>query len=224
MFSVSDIWKTTYPGAVAGVLVIHDAINPDHHPALEAKKTLLEQELRSQYGELDRPALLNLTPFPAYSDFYKRFKKTYHVFLQFESVVKKGKSIPSVAALVEAMFMAELKDRLLTAGHDLGKVQGEPRLEIARGDEVFTTLQGQEKILKAGDMYIHDEVGVISSVIYGPDQRTQISKETQEAMFTVYGPPGVSEQAVQNHLEEIRENILLFADHSQIEFMKVFSA
>ena len=224
MFSVSESWKTTYPGAVTGVLVIRGATNPDHHPELEAKKNLLEQELRSQYGELDRSALLTLSPFPAYSEYYKRFKKTYHVFLQFESVVKKGKSIPSVAVLVEAMFMAELKNRLLTAGHDLEKVQGEPRLEIARGSEVFTTLQGQEKTLKAGDMYIHDEIGVISNIIYGPDQRTQITEHTQEAIFTVYGPPGVNEQAVQKHLEEIRENILLFADQSQIEYMRVFSA
>ena len=224
MFSVSENWRKTYPGAVAGVLVIYDATNPDHHPVLERKKALLEKELRSQYGKLDRRELLNLSPFPAYSDYYKRFKKTYHVFLQFESVVKKGKSIPSVAALVEAMFMAELKNCLLTAGHDLDKLQGEPSLEIARGNEVFTTLQGQEKTLKAEDMYIHDEVGVISSVIYGPDQRTQISKDTQKAIFTVYGPPGVNEQAVQNHLEEIRENILLFADQSRTEFLRVFNA
>jgi len=224
MFSVSENWSTTYPGAVTGVLVIYDVTNPDHHPALERKKALLEKELRSQYGELDRPALLDLEPFPAYSDYYKRFKKTYHVFLQFESVVKKGKSIPSVAALVEAMFMAELKNCLLTAGHDLNKVQGEPRLEIARGDEVFITLQGQEKTLKAGDMYIHDDFGVISSVIYGPDRRTQISKKTQKAIFTVYGPPGVHQQAVQEHLKEIQDNVLLFADSSRTEFMQVFSA
>jgi len=120
--------------------------------------------------------------------------------------------------------MAELKDRLLTAGHDLDKVQGEPRLEIALGDEVFTTLQGQEKTLKAGDMYIRDEAGVISSVIYGPDKRTQISKPTQKVMFNVYGPPGVGDQPVKRHLEEIRENILLFADQSKTEFLRVFLA
>jgi DNA/RNA-binding domain of Phe-tRNA-synthetase-like protein len=224
MFRVSDTWKATYPGAVSGVLIMHDVINPDYNPALEAKKTSLEQELRRDYGELDRPALLDIPPFPAYSDYYKRFKKTYHVFLQYESVVKKGKTIPSVSALVESMFMAELKDRLLTAGHDLDKVQGESHLEIAIGNEVFTTLQGQEKTLKAGDMYIHDDAGVISSVIYGPDQRTQISKTTQKVMFTVYAPPGVGEQPVKRHLEEIRENILLFANQSKTELLRVYLA
>ena len=224
MFSVSNTWKATYPGAASGVLIMHEVINPDHNPALDAKKTSLELELRRDYEELDRPALLEIPPFPAYSDYYKRFKKTYHVYLQFESLVKKGKSIPSVAALVESMFMAELKDRLLTAGHDLDKVQGEPRLEIALGNEAYTTLQSQRKTLKPGDMYIHDEAGVISSVIYGPDQRTQISKTTQKVMFTVYAPPGIGEQPVKRHLEEIRENILLFANQSKTELLRVFIA
>lgn len=46
-------------------------------------------------------------------------KKTYHVALQFESVVFKGKALlNNVAALDESMIMAELDDLLLTAGHD----------------------------------------------------------------------------------------------------------
>ena len=47
-------------------------------------------------------------PIPAYNACYKGFKKTYHVQLQLESVALKGRSIPRVAALMEAMFMAEL--------------------------------------------------------------------------------------------------------------------
>jgi hypothetical protein len=34
-------------------------------------------------------------------------------------VALKGKAIPRQAALVEAMFMAELENLILTAGHDL---------------------------------------------------------------------------------------------------------
>jgi len=33
----------------------------------------------------------------AYQEYYRRFKKTYHVQLQLESLLFKGKSIPSVA-------------------------------------------------------------------------------------------------------------------------------
>ena len=69
----------------------------------------------------------------AYRDYYKRFDKTYHVQLQLESLLFKGKSIPSVAGLVDAMFMAEMKDWLLTAGHDLDSLQLPLRLEATTG-------------------------------------------------------------------------------------------
>jgi hypothetical protein len=41
---------------------------------------------------------------------------------ELESVARKGKSIPSRAALVEAMFIAELENLILTAGNDLDVV------------------------------------------------------------------------------------------------------
>ncbi|HET7271275.1 MAG TPA: hypothetical protein VFI90_09325 [Rubrobacter sp.] len=41
---------------------------------------------------------------------------------QRESVARMGKPIPSRAALVEAMFTADLMNLILTAGHDLAAV------------------------------------------------------------------------------------------------------
>jgi hypothetical protein len=39
-----------------------------------------------------------------------------------------------VAALVEAMFIAEVKNMLLTAGHDLDAVQLPITLDVSKGD------------------------------------------------------------------------------------------
>lgn len=50
----------------------------------------------------------------------------------------EGQVRPSVAALVEAMFIAELKNLLLTAGHDLDAVELPLKLDIARGGERYT--------------------------------------------------------------------------------------
>jgi len=123
--------------------------------------------------------------------------KTYPVQAQLESVVLKGRSIPHVAAIVEAMFMAEVKNLLLTAGHDLETIQAPVTLDVADGaderhpNERYTLLNGQEKVLKPGDMMMVDRQGVISSVIYGPDRRTQITLATRHAFFAVYAPAGI---------------------------------
>lgn len=223
-FVVSEAWKSTYPGAAVGVLVMRDVNNPKHHKELDMLKDELERDLRSRFAGYERSDLKTLPILEAYSNYYKQFKKTYHVQHQLESVVLKGKSIPKVAALVEAMFMAELKNLLLTAGHDFDVVQLPVRIDVADGSESYIKLNGEEQVLKARDMMIADTAGILSSILYGPDQRTRLTSETKRALFTVYAPPGVGEQAVYDHLADIQENATLVAKEATLEVMQVFGA
>jgi DNA/RNA-binding domain of Phe-tRNA-synthetase-like protein len=223
MLTITEAWKTTYPGASVGILAIQDVVNPQHHAALDARKAGLEGELRTRFAGLDRAALKELPTIQAYNAYYKRFKKTYHVLLQLESIAFKGEPIPTVAALVESMFMAELKNLLLTAGHDLEAVQMPVRIDVADGSERFVKINGQEQVLKPGDMYIADAAGIMSSVIYGPDQRTRITPGTRQALFTTYAPEGIEVQAVRQHLQDIQANVLLFAPGADTVSLEVFS-
>lgn len=224
MFKVSPAWKSTYPGAIVGALAMRNVANPPYHAALEQVKTALERELRSRYADYDRAQLKKLPVLEAYGAYYKQFKKTYHVQLQLESVIFKGKSIPQVAALVEAMFIAELKNLLLTAGHDLDVVEPPVSIAVARGSEEYVRLNGQKQVVKAGDMMITDREGILSSIIYGPDQRTQIRSETKRVLFTVYGPPGVEERVMEGHLEDMKGNVELVAPAAEVELMEVLRA
>lgn len=222
MFEVTEAWKTAFPGAHAGVVVMQNVVNPASHAGLEQRKEELVNELRVNYGSLDRSQLENLPNLRVYDAYYKRFKKTYHVQLQLESIAFKGKSIPSVAALVEAMFMAEVKNMLLTAGHDLDSLQLPARLDVTKGDEVYTLMRGQPQQVKPGDMMISDGKGIMSNIIYGPDQRTQIQPATRNVIYTTYAPSGISEQAVKEHLQDIQEYVRLFAPQARTEMLQVF--
>ena len=219
---VSDAWKASYPGAWAGVLAMRDVANPVHHPALQERKEALEREIRDRYAGFDRVQLRALPVLQAYTAFYRRFRKTYHVQLQLESVAFKGKSIPSVAALVETMFVAELQDLLLTSGHDLQAVQLPIRIDVADGSERLIRMNGQEQQLKAGDMLIADQEAILSSVIYGPDRRTQITSETQQVLFTTYAPAGIERETVRQHLEGIRDNVQLVSPDAEALLIKVY--
>ena len=222
MLIVSEAWKTAFPGAAVGILAMCNVVNPDRHPALDSCKAELENQLRSRFSGHSRAALKALPPIQVYNAYYKRFKKTYHVQLQLESVALKGKSIPRVAALVEAMFVAELKNLLLTAGHDLEATQMPVRLDVSDGSERYTRVNGQEQVLKPGDMMIADAQGVISSVIYGPDQRTRITSDTRQVLFTVYAPAGIREQAVRQHLQDIQANVILVAPEAEVVSLEVY--
>ena len=222
LFEATETWKSAFPGAHAGVLVMRDVVNPASHVDLERHKDALVEELRSRYAGLERSQLETIPSLQVYDAYYKRFKKTYHVQLQLESILFKGKSIPSVAALVEAMFMAEVKNMLLTAGHDLDVLQLPVRLDVTKGDEVYTLMRGQPQQVKAGDMMIVDGKGIISNIIYGPDQRTQIQPSTRNVIYTVYAPAGISEQAVTGHLQDIEGYVRLFAAEARTEMLQVF--
>jgi DNA/RNA-binding domain of Phe-tRNA-synthetase-like protein len=224
MFIVSDAWKATHPQAHAGILVMREVTNPPQHAELEARKERLQGELRSRFAGQDRSAIAALSPIQAYNAYYKPFKKSYHVQLQLESIAFKGKSLPSVAALVESMFMAEVKNLLLTAGHDLDALQLPVRLDVATGAEQYTLLRGTEQLTKAGDMFMADGAGIISSILYGPDQRTQINEKTRNVMFAVYAPEGISVEETHRHLGDIRENVLLVSPAARVELLEVFGS
>lgn len=224
IFKVSDLWKSTFPGASVGILVMRQVTNPATCEPLEAQKQALESEIRQRFSGGERSVIKMLPTIQAYNNYYRPFKKSYHVQLQLESIAFKGKSIPSVASLVEAMFMAEVKNMLLTAGHDLDVLQLPLTLKVSDGNEQYVILRGLEQPLAAGDMYITDTQGIISSIIYGPDQRTHIRTETRNALFVVYAPAGIDPQAVSAHLQDISRNVRLVTPQAQEEILHVFRA
>jgi len=222
MFNVTSAWKSAFPSAHAGVLVMRNVSNPAHHSGLEKRKLEVEEQLRNQFSGQDRAAITNHPVLQVYGEYYKRFKKTYHVQLQLESIVLKGKSIPNVASLVECMFMAEVKNMLLTAGHDLDTLQLPLTLDVTTGNESYTVLRGENQIVKAGDMMVSDGVGIISDIIYGPDQRTQINANTHDAVFTVYAPAGIDEQTIVQHLQDMRDYVMVIAPDARVELLQVY--
>jgi len=221
MFNVTSAWTSAFPGAHAGVMVIRNVSDPAHHLELEKQKAELEERLRVQFAGQDRAAIASHPVLQAYSEYYRRFKKTYHVQLQLESIVLKGKSIPTVASLVECMFMAEVKNMLLTAGHDLDTLQLPVTLDVTTSTESYTLLRGENQVVKTGDMIISDGLGIISNIIYGPDQRTQITADTRNVVFTVYAPAGIAEQTITQHLQDMRDYVMVIAPQAQMELLMV---
>ena len=165
MLIISDEIRNVYPEALLGLLAIRDVCNPNQQEQLDICKIKLEKELRDKYAGLDRVCLKNIESIKPYIDYYKKFQKTYHVLLQLESIVFKNKSIPRVASLVETMFMAEMKNFLLTAVHDLDTINLPITLDVSKGDEKYIQLSGNKKKLMPNDMMVSDLHG-IHQVLY----------------------------------------------------------
>jgi DNA/RNA-binding domain of Phe-tRNA-synthetase-like protein len=224
ILTVSPRWQEQHPGASVGLLAMRGVTNPASHDQLNAVAAELEAEIRGSYGEMERAELRASPPLPAYAAYYKRWGQRYHVAMQFESVAQKGKPVPRVAALVESMFIAELRNRLLTAGHDLDRLALPLHLGSGAG-ETFTAPNGEEQNVKEGDMFIADADGlVLSAVITGPSDFARIGPETTSALFYVYAPPGVDTGALSRHLDEIERNVRLIAPETVIVAREIITA
>jgi DNA/RNA-binding domain of Phe-tRNA-synthetase-like protein len=224
IFDVDPIWREAHPGASVGLVAMRGVTNPASSDKLSDLASALESDVRSRLGTADRETIRAIPPLPAYAAYYKRWGQRYHVAMQLESVAQKGKSLPRVAALVEAMFIAELRNLLLTAGHDLDALEVPVRLTVGTGER-FIAANGQETTVKPGDMFIADaRERVLSAIITGPSDVARIGPETITALFYAYAPPGVDPALVEAHLDEIERNVRLIAPEAEVVAREIVTA
>jgi DNA/RNA-binding domain of Phe-tRNA-synthetase-like protein len=215
--SATDTWRITHPGAVFGLLEISGVDNTCPSASLQDQKRTVETRLRARYQGFGRKEFLALPVMAAYERYYKRFDKTYHVLLQLESIVLKGKNLPDVSPLVDANFSAEVETQILTAGHDADCLSGEIRMDVAGAGDLITRMSGAPKLIDTGDMLMRDAAGVCCTLLYGQDNRSPITPLTTHALYVSYAPAGVPAGLVQEHLERIVKNIGLFLPVVQVE-------
>src|SRR6266481_9102496 len=224
LISATDEWRIAHPRAMIGLLEFSGVENTQSSPKLDERKRETEAHLRERYKGFSRQEFLALPVMSAYEQYYKRFNKTYHVQLQVESVVQKGKSLPNVTPLVDANFVAEVETLVLTAGHDAAKLQGAVSIDVSRDGDQMTQMNGALKPLAAGDMIMRDANGVCCSILYGQDDRSPISSATSHVLYVAYAPAGVPAEVVDGQLRQIEENVRLFSPKVSIEQHRLLSA
>jgi DNA/RNA-binding domain of Phe-tRNA-synthetase-like protein len=222
--SATDDWRTSHPGAIIGLLQLSGVGGVRSSPELDARKREVESRLRQQFQGFTRKDFLALPILSAYDRYYNRFDKTYHVQLQLESIVLKGKSLPAVSPLVDANFMAEVETLLLSAGHDAAKLVEPVVMDVSREGESMTQMNGTPKVIRTGDMIMRDAEGLACSILYGQDNRSPISQETSHVLYVTYSPPGVPAESVEGHLRRIEANIRLFAKSAVLEQFRLITA
>lgn len=216
LLTVSERWRQEHPEAAGAWL---EAFVP---PGTGRESRLLEfqeatlKEIRAAHSSRSREELRALPVFLAYERYYKKFRKTYHVFLQFRSLVLEGRPFPRTPPLVRVLFLSEMRTFLLTAVHDLQQVRGPVILDSAEGGEEYEALGGGEQRLKTGDMYMRDSDGIVSSVLSGPDGRTMTTDGTTSALYASYLPQGVGFGEGEAHLDFLTEALRAYSDGLEI--------
>ena len=97
--------------------------------------------LREQYRDYVRADVFGQNP---YFRYFRKFKKTYPVMMQFESVLLKGREFPRWNAVTAVPFLVELETHVLCGTHDIARLMGPVELYQAEAREPFAGLRGDE--------------------------------------------------------------------------------
>lgn len=212
--NVSNDLADYFPHLKVATMEVRNLENKKLDEALEKEKRRIESDIRDNSKDFLESDIIK-----KYNEFFKKFGKKYPIEYQIKSIIE-GKIFPSQYTVVESMFMAELKNMYLTAGHDLDLVRGNLNTKITKGNEFYANISGKEMKLKTEDIITEDESGIISSVLYGPDRRTIITEKTRNYLFFAYFPYGEADINIRNHFEDIISYIQIFDtgfDRSDVE-------
>ena len=193
--------RTAYPKAVFGSLTVRNVPNTRKNEALEERKRDLEERIREVYVDVDEDRTIQ-----GYNIFFKRWGRTYPIEFQIRTI-KEGGGFPQVSTLVDSMFLAELKNRYLTSGHDLDAIQGDLTFDVSEGGERYLKLDGREQELRKNDVILRDEEWILASVLYGPARRTSITPKTRNALYLAWYPYGMGGELITAHLNDILSNL-----------------
>lgn len=151
-----------------------------------------------------------------YFRFFRKFKKTFPVMMQFESVLLKGREFPKSNAVTAVPFLAELETHVLCGTHDVDCLMGPVELYQAEEKTPFEGLRGDEVHTYPGDVTGRDAGGIIFSMIAGVDERTCAREESRHVFYPVFGVPGQAPDALRSAQTRMAEYAALLAKDAQI--------
>jgi DNA/RNA-binding domain of Phe-tRNA-synthetase-like protein len=219
MISISGTsdWHAAHPGAVIGLLELSGVDNTHHSPVLNEHKRQVEQRLRREYAGYSRKDFLALPVLAAYARYYRQFDKTYHILLQLESLVRRGRNLPDVSPLVDANYTAEVETLVLTAGHDVDQLIAPVVMDVSRAGDMLEPMSSPMRAIHPGDMVMRDREGICCTILYGQDNRSPVTKKTRHVLYVAYCPVGVPREAVEAQLTQIEKNLRLFSPEARLE-------
>ncbi len=215
--SATPEWRSAHHGGAIGLLELSGVVNTSASVELNHLKHATEDRLRNLYAGYSRQDFLALPTLGAYEKYYRHFDKTYHVLLQVESIVLKSRNLPNVSPLVDANFTAEVNSLILTAGHDVAKLDPPVVIDVSHTNDEIINITGEKKLIRQGDMVMRDTHGVCCTILYGQDNRSPISPDTVNVLYVAYAPAGVEHNQVRSHLAQVEANVRLFAPQAVVD-------
>ena len=169
---------------------------------------------RARFADYDRRAVFGENP---YFRFFRKFKKTYPVMQQFESVLLKGRPFPEVNPVTEVPFLLELCTFVLSGTHDIDRMDGGMTVFSPDAKLPFDGMRADSTHTYAGDVCGRDGSGIIFSMIAGADNRTCVHPDSRHVFYPVFGTPDTPPALLSDALDRLCGYVRTLAPEAAIE-------
>lgn len=138
-----------------------------------------------------------------YVRFFKKFKKTYPLVFQYESIALKGRSFAMENPAAAVAFIAEMSTLMLSGAHDADRLEGDVTLFCPDEKIPFSGLTGAGLHTYPGDFCARDSGGIVFSLIAGADGRSAVSEKSRNVIYPVFGVPGMDCRRLRPAMEQL---------------------
>ena len=156
----------------------------------------------------ERKAVFGENP---YFRFFKKFKKTFPIVLQFESAVIRGAGIPGENPVTDVPYLLELTSHVLSGTHDIDHIVGGVELYLSSERTNFPGMRGSEMHTYPGDFCARDGEGIIFSEIAGADGRTFARPESRRVFYPIFGTPGLPVEVIERAIDSLHRYVGVLA-------------
>jgi DNA/RNA-binding domain of Phe-tRNA-synthetase-like protein len=212
-FSVDFQIFERFPALILGVVAVTGIDNKGESGEL---KTLL-QESEAEIGRNYLSESLSQHPKiqawrRAYSEFGAKPKKYKSSVESLYRMVLKGTGLKPINKLVDAYNFVSLKHMLPLGGDDADKIDGDIRLQLAKGGEPFIPLNSQEsEPAQPGEVvYLDDKEILCRRWNWRECDKTKMTEETSNAVLVVEGLPPAGVNEIETAAEDLSRLVRQF--------------
>ena len=187
--------KERYPTMRLGLVEVRGAENSGMRELRDERRTV-ERIVKKEYRNWEKVDIIK-----AYDKVFGRHKRPFPI-LEGVKAVLKGKGIPTLSPLIDAMLLAELKHLVLMTAHDTDKLEGTLTVDQAMEGDEFTNITGDAVPLDQGDVVVRDSRGIVATYLEGQSLRTKVTKKTRNCAYFAFYVPGVKDVSLTNLIRD----------------------
>lgn len=187
-FVAEESFWELFPNARLGVLVVTGINN--HPKDDEAIAKALTEAHDAALGHVPNDTWTDNAVVKRWRDAFQQFKTKKGARSSIEALLKRvsnGNTIGSINPLVDVYNAISLRFGVPVGGEDLASVQGDVRLTLADGGELFRPLgAAEDEPALAGELIYKDDVGAICRCWnWREAERTMLTKDTTNAVMVL---------------------------------------